>query len=264
MTAPWQKPFRGMQIDKAHPLARGLVCCLVLNEATGGTAFDLSGYGDHGTIIGADWAGDGLDLNGTSDYIDMGTNILVNPSAISMVVRAKADSLTVDQRLITRFGGATGVNAQFILWMDTGGAGDGWALAIRNSTDDQVTIGDDSINATTDFQTIVGTCENNGNAKIYVDGTESDSAAFSGQIHPGIVDLWIGAMDLETDQFFNGKIEYVYFYDRAISPEEVAYLHREPYAMFQQPISPALMYYEAAPPTGNPYWYYQMLRRRNI
>ena len=47
-----------------------------------------------------------------------------------------------------------------------------------------------------------------------------------------------------SGDYTNGLISHVLFHKRALSPEEVTLLNREPYAMFQQPISPAMLYYE--------------------
>jgi hypothetical protein len=41
---------------------------------------------------------------------------------------------------------------------------------------------------------------------------------------------------------WNGKIEYVLAYNRTLSAEEVKWLHREPFAIFERPISPESMH----------------------
>ena len=40
---------------------------------------------------------------------------------------------------------------------------------------------------------------------------------------------------------FNGKIEYVYVYNRVLSAEEIRWLYREPFAIFARPVSPSLI-----------------------
>ena len=55
---PWQKPYRGIQLNRQHPLARGLVGCWLVNEGTGDKVFDYSGNGNNGILTNmdeADW-----------------------------------------------------------------------------------------------------------------------------------------------------------------------------------------------------------------
>jgi hypothetical protein len=48
---PILKPIRGLQLNKSHPLARGLVGCWLLNEGTGHKVFDLSGNSNTATTL---------------------------------------------------------------------------------------------------------------------------------------------------------------------------------------------------------------------
>jgi hypothetical protein len=76
---------RGRQINKAHPLAQGLVGYWPLNEMSGTKAYDLSGNNNHLTVSGAaltgqtsNWVGSplggGFNFDGVDDFI--GTNTL--------------------------------------------------------------------------------------------------------------------------------------------------------------------------------------------
>ena len=77
-----QKPPLGVQINRAHPLARGLIGCWLFNEGGGDKVYDLSGYCNHGTLNGfafpatttSGWNpgrdGIGLTFDGTNDYVD--------------------------------------------------------------------------------------------------------------------------------------------------------------------------------------------------
>ena len=87
------------------------------------------------------------------------------------------------------------------------------------------------------------------NVIIYVDGIEEDIVAQTGTIGTDARNLVISADGNEVTQSnIDGTIQYIYIYNRALSPYEVAWLNREPYAMFQQPINPAMLYYET--PSG--------------
>ncbi len=58
-------------------------------EGAGPKALDLSGFGNDGTWngTGTHWGGGVAKLNGTDDYIDLGTGILVGAIAFSILIR---------------------------------------------------------------------------------------------------------------------------------------------------------------------------------
>ena len=76
-----QKPPLGYPLDKQNPLAQGLVGCWLFNEAGGGIANDISGYGNHGTLTGmanpptatSGWVGNGLRFDGLNDFVNVST-----------------------------------------------------------------------------------------------------------------------------------------------------------------------------------------------
>jgi len=66
------KPIRGSQLNRSHPLARGLKGCWLMNEGCGGKIFDLSGNGNTLSTAGPTWQpanfGSGLYHNGSNQY----------------------------------------------------------------------------------------------------------------------------------------------------------------------------------------------------
>ena len=97
------KPFRGSQINKTHPLAKGLVGCWIFNEDTGDLIFDLSGHNNHITNYGATWISeslnfDGVDDNAKADPFDFST-------AGTMFFRAKVDTTTDLEELMQDIAG---------------------------------------------------------------------------------------------------------------------------------------------------------------
>jgi len=73
---------------------------LQFDERRGNTAYDLSGYGNHGTIYGASFRrgkiGYALEFGGVDDYVDVAENIDLNPHTSDWSVEAwvKPISLT--------------------------------------------------------------------------------------------------------------------------------------------------------------------------
>ena len=256
-TSPWQKPFRGMQINKAHPLARGLVGCWVVNEASGDTVFDLSGNGNNGTINGADWVADGLDfVAANSDYVSMpDSSSLDITGALTLSLIYKSSSLSGDD------GGLISKSSDSQKYFASVGNKSYEIGILNNVIYFQISNGSSQSNAngscsswSEDGNThnIVATWDGTTNAngiKIYVDGvvTYQGTSAIT-SIQALASDFDIGGYGQTFN--FNGNIASARVYNRTLSPDEVAYLHREPYAMIQQPISPASLFYEAAPPIG--------------
>ena len=62
--------------------------------------------------------------------------------------------------------------------------------------------------------------------------------------------------------YLNGIIGNVQIHNVALPPSQVKFLYDNPYFMYRLP-EELYGYTSAAPPTGNPFWYYNMLKRRN-
>jgi len=90
-----------------------------------------------------------------------------------------------------------------------------------------------------------------GDGRLYVNGVQeayesssSGNLSFFNDSQP----VGIGGT-YEADNYYscwNGKIEYVFVYNRALSAEQVRWLYREPFVMFARPISPASIHISAA------------------
>ncbi len=74
----FQQPFRGLQINRTHPLAKNLIGYWVCNDGTGKKVWDYSGNGNQGTLEGTapTWIAGGkgwaVNLPGTNERIDCG------------------------------------------------------------------------------------------------------------------------------------------------------------------------------------------------
>ncbi len=74
----FQQPFRGLQINRTHPLAKNLIGYWVCNDGTGKKVWDYSGNGNQGTLEGTApaWTAGGkgwaVNLPGTNERIDCG------------------------------------------------------------------------------------------------------------------------------------------------------------------------------------------------
>ena len=248
-----QKPFRGVQLNRTHPLAKGLVGCWLFNEATGDTAFDLSCNGNSGTLEnGVAWGSDGLEFDGINDYVDVGNNPSLSPTdAFSFSGWAKPYTSAVSNQVIISHGGADGTRAftinklssdKLLFYISPDGtqanrgyrvtnnavfSNDVWAhvVAIYNNTDSQ-------------------------KMRIYIDGNEV-ATSLTGAEPSSMYDSSSETVKIGFgfNTYLDGSIRSGSVYNQAKSAEEITWLYREPYAMFKPAFNPALLY-SAIPPVG--------------
>jgi len=240
---PILKPIRAIQLNKSHPLARGLVACWLFNEGTGNKVFDLSGNSNAGTFQGdTSWAagkfGSALEFDGVDDHVDLGlsTPTLGVTDGITILSCHKLANLTANQHIYGRgwsYGNKKGVELESVAINDR------YILWLGNGTDRQFLYADDN-SATTDWQQVVYTWDGT-TIKAYVDGVKQvGERTLSGPLdydntYADIAKGYYGA-------FFNGQIDHVMLFNRALTAAEIAHLYREPFCMFDLPIEPGLLY----------------------
>jgi len=110
------KPPLGTQLNLAHPLSRGLIGYWPMNERMGDKVNDISGNRNTGACMAMSFPpaatsgwnpglkGSCLSFDGTSDYINVNHNVMLNPTnTITVIVWAKFSAL-VDNETILRKG----------------------------------------------------------------------------------------------------------------------------------------------------------------
>jgi hypothetical protein len=241
---PRLKPIRGTLVKTSHPLVRGLVGCWLLGEGTGQTVADLGPYRQHGSYCGSSplWKpgrhGYCFQFNGTDECIDCGTNKfgwdLTNElSVIALANHAASQVNTVFARCIyvrpVRLYGQAGGKFGFSVYTDTEND------CIIKSTSYHATDGSEWVH-------VAGTWKPHG-AYLYVNGVqEASDTTTDGNLNVldnqfvGIGGTYEGGNFLSC---WNGGIEYVFIYNRALSTEEVQWLYQDPFAMFDSSVSPA-------------------------
>ena len=248
---PWLKPIRGTPIRTSHPLARGLAGCWLLGEGTGEIVADLGPYHRHGNFLGGPplWKpgrhGYCLKFDGTDECIDCGTGKfgwdLTNELSVVALVNHGASQLnTIFARCVyvrpVRLHGQTNGKFGWRVYTDTEND------CIINSTSPHATDGSEWVH-------VAGTWKPNG-GYLYVNGVqEASDTATEGNLN--VTDnqfVGIGGT-YESSGFAScwiGGIEYVFIYNRALSVEEVKWLYREPFAMFDSSVSSALVHAPAS------------------
>jgi hypothetical protein len=190
------------------------------DEGNGTTTADSSGYGSDGTIYGATWTNDSvsgyaLEFDGVNDYVEIGTNNW-NANQGSIELWAKIDSFGADHQYL--FGHTTTpafANRIQLYTNDT----DGWL---------DLGLGDNHTRATNIEDLDLGTWYHialtwdGTNYNVFVNGTSKANGSYTGLTTiASIADIGNDGNPSVRDEAFNGIIDEVRIYNRALSKEEI-------------------------------------------
>lgn len=218
------KPRLGIKPNWGHPLTKGLVGCWLFNEAPGklGKVYDLSGNGNHGTLVADTHSvpgphGPTLSFDGNGDSIAISQIVLGGD--FSIIFLAKPNVITSYQIITDHIGQVSSKGG--ICISDPSG----WRL--RETVEDggtslfvPITIGS--------WQLIVFT-QKGGTTTGYKDGVFVTSASLSPL---AVIDRFGLGSDI-NEIGYNGLIDNVLIYNRGLTASEVAQLYREPFRMFE-------------------------------
>ena len=255
------KPMLGAPIDRSHSLARGLVGCWLMNEGSGNTVYDIIG-GNHGEFFGnvnfvPGHYGPAIENDGAvGSYISCGDHCNFGDAStdrpFSIVASFYSHNSATSQPIVSRY-------------YDTGSDGAEYSCIINPDSklffqclDDNHVIrikitGSQTIALNTWYHVVFtydGSSSLNG-LFIYVNGIVDGSAAKAtdgsyGAMHDKGVDLEIGSVlrgNESYDSFFDGLLDNVMIYNRALNASEVQQLYYDPFGMFER--SPVEMYVSA-------------------
>jgi hypothetical protein len=187
-----------------------------------GNAKDYSGNNNHGTVTGATVAagkvGQCYSFDGTDDYIDTSNQMLGNNSPFTYSVWIKFSASQIGRTIMGRHSNAVGGAGMGI---DDSSANkikfhlNSYSAQRVNST---MTLNDNN------WHYISGTWDGV-NLKLYVDGNLDASSTPSTTLTFPSINTQIGRWGGGSSQYFNGLIDDVRIYNRALSPEEIARLY---------------------------------------
>ena len=243
------KPPLGVPLEWSNPLNRELVLHLAMNEGHGDRVYDLSGYGNHGTLknfafpptVASGWNPGrmevGLRFDGSNDYISVDQNnglpIYSDTSPYSIEIWVKGSAGQSDKRVFAE-GNTASNTPMFGIGTDYNGINAKCDLFIR---DDVGSVRMAHVQSTndifdSDWHHIVWV-DNNGNAKLYIDGI-LDATDFS--YTPTTITLnttSIGALErTSVSSCFNGNIDEVRIYRRALSAAEILERYINPFGVY--------------------------------
>jgi len=199
-----------------------------------GDANDASGNGFNGTIVGSILSSDQFDnpnntyqFNGTSDYIDTIPAHLI-PSSISFSAwvyptRLLENGMQIFGSIESASGGKDGINGSY------GGNGN---LIKFSCYQNNLLVGQTVTTLTTAlplniWSHVVFILNDTNEASIYVDGDVVGSENFSTACDTHDRTLMIGKSVRSQNQSFEGKIDEVRIYDRALTTAEVQQIYNE-------------------------------------
>lgn len=207
---------------QAKSATSGLVGYWKFDEGSGNIASDSSGNGNDGTVNGASWTGgisnEALQFNGISNYVGISSSpsLVLSGNQVSL-------ELWIKPTVALNSGLASRINI-----MDKGDGygfqmevGDGRiSFFVNNAYGDQWLPTETSDWKAGTWYLIAGTYDGT-NERVYVNGalenTKSLSGTLSGIGHP----LSIGSYCYGTMNFFNGAIDEVKIYNRALTSDEI-------------------------------------------
>ena len=232
-----QKPLLGQQINWAHPLAKGLVACWVFNEGSGNRVYDIASHKyDLDFVNGPVWSNgkDGATIlfdSGSSQYL-INNNLPVADEPLTMSCWFNVPNVTTNYGLIW-IGDTGSGNNDHSLIAEGARAGDPVSTYSRaTATNFANTTSGYTANT---WHHALGVIDTDGSNRFaFLDGG-SKGTNTSDRNPTGMDSVAIGAWrDSSPGLYADGKIDIPMIWNRALSDDEVEWLYREPYAMFQQ------------------------------
>jgi hypothetical protein len=243
----WNKPSLGAQIDRAHPLSRGLVSAILFNEGSGTIFSDIAGNYHSGVISGPIWTpgrgGQGLLFNANFAT-------LIDSKKLSMIGSDATWSAWINQSTLTSYRGIIG-NTFSNGWWLSGNAGKigmwiGGAGAVYSSDTTMVVNRWYHIAATFISSTK--------SLRFYLDGKPDGTDTTANPIGDGGTTFYLGKDGRGTAQYyFAGIMGNIYIWNRALSGVEILDLYNNPYGMISDPQTTWLLpeiLGEPTPPVG--------------
>jgi hypothetical protein len=212
----------------ARIVTDGLVLCLDAANPksyprSGTTWTDLSGLGNHGTLVNgptysATNAG-GIVFDGANDYVDVAHNSSIDlPTAWTLAAWI--------------YRGASGVQHSILEKYDWSNGKGGYSMRITATNILQagitISLGGLSVNSIltispSQWYYVVSTYSSSTtNVSIYINGAlNNSSSSITGTVFPSTMSLKVGARGNDAGTPLNGKIANAQIYNRALSADEV-------------------------------------------
>lgn len=203
------------------------------SRRSGSVLADLSKKGNTGTIVGATWANTPLghsvmSFDGENDYIDCG-------NGESLSLNSGTQDFTIETWFYPKVIGGSTIG---VIIDKREQNGDGWAIRLGDGGfgDENklicfvnaISVLSADITETDRWYHAIVVIDRDGNGQWYIDGQASGSAvAINSEVMNTTGNLIIGRNAYGGIRFFNGSIDDVRIYNRALSAGEISKLYEQ-------------------------------------
>lgn len=204
-----------------------------LDEGSGSSAADSTAFNNAGVLQnGAAWAVGGapvsfanpasLVLDGTDDFVLVSdtTGLPTAGGARTVALWMKQDAITGQATLVS-LGNVSDANQKFIVQMGTAGL-DTYLFTDSINGTNNIQVTGAEIPTTGVWHHLAFTLDGSNNWKYYLDGSLTKSGTFPVAINTVTNDVEIGSRHDVTAGFFDGTLDDVRLYNRALSHAEIA------------------------------------------
>jgi len=203
----------------------GLVGYWTFDEGTGTIAYDLSGYGNNGSLYNFNWTATSgwttgkisgaLNFDGVDDRVDCGNGTSLNiANGITIEAWVNTNSYGSYKKILIK-----GNNINFAFALSQGPSPYETYFIVQNSGGSKGSAIYNQNLPVGQWVHLVGTYDNY-NVKLYWNGLKVASASLSGNINSNNESVNISGYAAGTE-IFNGLIDEVHIYNRALSDAEI-------------------------------------------
>ena len=253
------KPKPGVMLNPLHPLSRGLVGYWLFNEGSGSLANDISGHGNYGTlknmspnVQGSGWGGSkfggGLEFDGTNDHVDCGNDESFNTEEITVTFWVKLSSVIVSHDVMSKEWANSPSNSDSTwVWQILPTEIPEFYIINSSGTGTQCSMGT-AISG--DIWYYLTSTYDKSNIKVYLNGVLKNTVPYTQDMVSSTDKLWINGQKWNGVYYrrFNGSIDGVSIYNRALLAAEIKQLYHNPFCNLLQ--VPFRRYSVAAPLVG--------------
>jgi hypothetical protein len=209
-------------VTVSNTAVSGLIAAYAFDEGTGTTTADATGKAHTGTLTGATWTttgknGKALSFNGTSNYVTVAdANDLDLTTGMTLEAWVRPSALTPSGWNTVVMKEETATTLAYSLYANDGNP---WpSITVRVGTADREAIGTSAppLNAWTHLAATY----DGANLRLYVNGVQVGALAQTGNMVTSTRALRIGGNTV-WGEYFNGLIDDVRIYNRALSAAEI-------------------------------------------
>jgi uncharacterized membrane protein len=262
-----------------HSALTNLSLWLPFSEGSGNSTLDYSVYGNGGTLKDGNvsnsdgdtppqWTdgkfGKALSFDGADDYVEvLDDDSLDGMPALSVEVWIKPADLQVDWAKVLAKAFNDGTKGSYYLQVTDS---DKLEFCVANTTSGPLNncVASDN-NITVDVWTHIVGVYNGQNLTMYVNGTlQSAASALTGSVNNSVYNLTIGRQSDIDDAFFNGSIDEVRIYSRALSADEIRAHYEANRTVYTETLGAGEYFYEVIATGGENYTKRELLLPLNV